>query len=94
MTAGRPAARSGTDADGHSVLTAASAVPKLGWTVFFEQPTAQALAPIRDQLLRIALLIGLGLVVAILAGTRPGAAHADPDHRAAHRRPPARRRRF
>ncbi|MDB5606787.1 MAG: Adenylate cyclase [Bradyrhizobium sp.] len=67
-TDGQPLA-SGTDADGHSVLTAASAVPKLGWYVFFEQPTAQALAPIRDQLLRIALLIGLGLAVAILAGT-------------------------
>jgi class 3 adenylate cyclase/HAMP domain-containing protein len=60
---------SGLDTDGHSVLTASSAVPKLGWTVFFEQPTAQALAPIRDQLVRVALLIGLGLVVAILAGT-------------------------
>ncbi len=60
---------SGTDADGHSVLTAASAVPKLGWTVFFEQPTAQALAPIYEQLVRIALLIALGLLVAILAGT-------------------------
>jgi len=65
---GRPLA-SGSDPDGHSVLTASSAVPKLGWIVFFEQPTAQALAPIRDQLLRGALLIGLGLVVAILAGT-------------------------
>ncbi len=65
---GQPLA-SGTDADGNSVLTASSAVPKLGWIVFFEQPTAQALAPIRDQLLRGALLIGLGLVVAILAGT-------------------------
>jgi class 3 adenylate cyclase/HAMP domain-containing protein len=65
---GRPLA-SGSDADGHSVLTASSTVPKLGWIVFFEQPTAQALAPIRDQLLRGALLIGLGLVVAILAGT-------------------------
>jgi len=60
---------SGTDADGHSVLSASSALPKLGWVVYFEQPTAQALAPIRDQLLRGALLIGLGLVVAILAGT-------------------------
>ena len=59
----------GTDADGHSVLTTASAVPKLGWNVFFEQPTAQALTPIRDQLVRIALLIALGLVVAIIAGT-------------------------
>jgi class 3 adenylate cyclase/HAMP domain-containing protein len=66
--AGQPLS-SGTDADGHSVLTAASLVPKLGWSVFFEQPTAQALAPIRDQLLRIALLIALGLAVAILAGT-------------------------
>jgi class 3 adenylate cyclase/HAMP domain-containing protein len=35
----------------------------------FEQPTAQALTPIRDQLVRIALLIGMGLLVAILAGT-------------------------
>src|SRR6202035_3809585 len=59
---------SGEDADGHSVLTAASSLPKLGWYVFFEQPTSQALAPIRDQLLRIGLLIALGLAVAILAG--------------------------
>jgi HAMP domain-containing protein len=60
---------SGLDAAGDSVLTAANAVPKLGWFVYFEQPTSQALAPIRDQLLRIALLIALGLAVAILAGT-------------------------
>jgi class 3 adenylate cyclase/HAMP domain-containing protein len=59
----------GKDVAGHDVLTAVSAVPKLGWYVFFEQPTAQALTPIRDQLARIALLIGLGLVVAIIAGT-------------------------
>ena len=44
-------------------------MPKLGWNVFFEQPTAQALSPIRDQLVRIALLIALGLVVAIIAGS-------------------------
>ena len=69
MTPGHAPLASGTDADGHSVLSAASTVPKLGWSVFFEQPTAQALAPIRDQLLRIALLIALGLAVAILAGT-------------------------
>src|SRR5260221_825020 len=59
----------GSDGDGHAVLTAASAVPKLGWYVLFEQPTAQALTPIRDQLVRVALLIGLGLMVAILART-------------------------
>jgi class 3 adenylate cyclase/HAMP domain-containing protein len=69
MTPNRQASASGTDTEGHPVLTASSTVPKLGWTVFFEQPTAQALAPIRDQLVRVALLIGLGLVVAILAGT-------------------------
>ena len=65
----REIASSGTDASGQAVLTAASAVPKLGWTVLFEQPTAHALTPIRDQLVRIALLIGMGLLVAILAGT-------------------------
>ena len=59
---------SGTDADGNSVLTAAAMVPKLGWAVLFEEPTLHALAPIRDQLLRGALLIGLGLMVATLAG--------------------------
>lgn len=60
---------SGADSKGHAVLTTSSLVPRLGWHVFFEQETAQALTPIRDQLMRIALLIGLGLVVAIIAGT-------------------------
>jgi class 3 adenylate cyclase/HAMP domain-containing protein len=60
---------SGSDVNGYSVMTTSSTVPKLGWVVFFEQPTALALAPIRDQLVRGALLIGLGLLIAILAGT-------------------------
>lgn len=59
----------GADVDGNSVLSTSRELPKLGWRVFFEQPTAQALAPIRDQLARAALLIALGLLVAILAGT-------------------------
>lgn len=66
---GRGPDTSGTDFNGHAVLSAASTVPKLGWSVLFEQPTTQALMPIRDQLVRIALLIGMGLMVAILAGT-------------------------
>ncbi|WP_108522262.1 adenylate/guanylate cyclase domain-containing protein [Bradyrhizobium algeriense] len=66
---GGVAPASGKDANGNAVLTTSSLVPKLGWHVFFEQETAQALTPIRDQLVRIALLIGLGLVVAIIAGT-------------------------
>ncbi|WP_315717004.1 MULTISPECIES: adenylate/guanylate cyclase domain-containing protein [unclassified Bradyrhizobium] len=65
---GEPLA-SGTDGEGHAVLSAAATLPKLGWAVFFEQSTAHALAPIRDQLLRGALLIALGLAVAILAGS-------------------------
>ncbi|MCK1513830.1 GAF domain-containing protein [Bradyrhizobium sp. 190] len=66
---GGVAPASGKDDRGNAVLTTSSLVPKLGWHVFFEQETAQALTPIRDQLIRIALLIGLGLVVAIIAGT-------------------------
>ena len=62
------ARESGKDAAGQSVMTAANGIPKLGWFVLFEQPTAQALAPIRDQLVRIALLIVLGLAVATAAG--------------------------
>ncbi|WP_024515188.1 adenylate/guanylate cyclase domain-containing protein [Bradyrhizobium sp. Tv2a-2] len=59
---------SGRDVNGDSVLTASTSLPKLGWVVFFEQPTALALEPIRDQLVRVALLLGLGLMVAIAAG--------------------------
>ncbi|MET0676475.1 MAG: adenylate/guanylate cyclase domain-containing protein [Bradyrhizobium sp.] len=66
---GGVAPASGTDIRGDAVLTASSVVPNLGWHVVFEQPTAQALTPIWDQLARIALLIALGLVVAIIAGT-------------------------
>ncbi|MDH2386713.1 adenylate/guanylate cyclase domain-containing protein [Bradyrhizobium sp. CER78] len=65
---GRPIT-SGKDVDGNAVLTTATSAPNLGWHVFYEQPTSQALSPIRDQLVRIALLIALGLVVAIIAGT-------------------------
>ena len=50
-------------------MTAVSPVSRTRWFVFFEQPTAQALTPIRDQLVRIALLIAMGLVTAIIAGT-------------------------
>ncbi|WP_128929036.1 adenylate/guanylate cyclase domain-containing protein [Bradyrhizobium guangxiense] len=69
ITPSREPDTSGTDFNGQSVMSAASTVPKLGWSVLFEQPSTQALMPIRDQLVRIALLIGMGLMVAILAGT-------------------------
>lgn len=54
--------------DGQAVLTASRPVPRLGWSVVFEQPASQALAPVRDLLVRIAFLVAFGLAVAILAG--------------------------
>ena len=60
LAANSHALPSGKDSDGNDVITTSSALPKLGWFVIFEQPTAQALSPIRDQLVRIALLIALG----------------------------------
>ncbi len=68
LAGGKPIA-SGTDIDGNAVLTTMTSAPNLGWHVFVEQPRTQALSPIRDQLVRIALLIALGLVVATIAGT-------------------------
>jgi class 3 adenylate cyclase/HAMP domain-containing protein len=62
------ALETGTDVDGHAVLTDVRPVLRLGWFVVFEQPLSRALTPIHDLLLRIALLVALGLVVAILAG--------------------------
>lgn len=61
-------AASGTDSDGNPVLAASREVPKLDWRVMVEQPQAQAFAPIRDQLLRVALFLALGLGVATLVG--------------------------
>ncbi|GAB1717930.1 MAG: adenylate cyclase [Nitrobacter sp.] len=59
---------SGTNDEGRDVLIASSPVAKLGWFVLFEQPASQALAPIHDLLIRIGVLVGFGLVLAILAG--------------------------
>ncbi|MBB1093775.1 GAF domain-containing protein [Rhodopseudomonas palustris] len=58
---------SGQDGDGESVLVASRQVARLGWFVLFEQPRSQAFASIGDLLLRIAGLIALGLIVAIVA---------------------------
>src|SRR5258708_5377523 len=53
----------GSDGDGHAVLAAASAVPKLGWYVLFEQPTPQALPPLRHQLVPVPLLTAPALIL-------------------------------
>jgi signal transduction histidine kinase/putative methionine-R-sulfoxide reductase with GAF domain len=54
--------------DGHRVLSASAAIPKLGWFVFVEQPISEALAPLYASVLNTGLLLVLGLVVAIVAG--------------------------
>src|SRR5467141_5266456 len=54
--------------DGHRVLSASAAIPKLGWLVFVEQPLSEALAPLFTSVLQTGLLLVLGLVIAILAG--------------------------
>jgi len=54
--------------DGHRVLSASAAIPKLGWFVFVEQPISEALAPLYASVLNTGLLLVLGLAVAILAG--------------------------
>src|SRR5271167_1598419 len=54
--------------DGHRVLSASAAIPRLGWLVFVEQPLSEALAPLYTSVLQTGLLLMLGLAVAILAG--------------------------
>lgn len=50
--------------DGVAVITNAAPVAALGWTVFVEQPAAEALQPVYRTLWRSAALLLLGLVVA------------------------------
>jgi GAF domain-containing protein/HAMP domain-containing protein len=54
--------------DGHRVLSASAAIPRLGWLVFVEQPIGKALAPLYTTVLNTGLLLLLGLAVATLAG--------------------------
>jgi len=67
-TAGADPAAIVRNLDGHRVLSAAAAIPKLGWLVFVEQPLSEALAPLFTAVLQTGLLLVLGLAVAILAG--------------------------
>ena len=58
----------GISRNDEQVLTASERAPRLGWTVFYEQPLSQALAPIHDLIVRLLILIALSLIVAIVAG--------------------------
>jgi HAMP domain-containing protein len=54
--------------DGRALLSAHALIPKLGWIVFVEQPRAEALAPVYTALYQTLTLLGLGVVLALLAG--------------------------
>jgi adenylate cyclase len=70
MLGSAPQPRStGTGRDGEPVLVAAKMVPDLNWIVIYEQPLSQAFVPIKDLLIRAVGLVGLGLLLAMIAGT-------------------------
>jgi class 3 adenylate cyclase/HAMP domain-containing protein len=48
---------------------ATKSVPDLNWHVLYEQPLSQAFLPIKDLLIRAVGLVGLGLLLAMIAGT-------------------------
>jgi two-component system NtrC family sensor kinase len=54
--------------DGRAVLSAHAAIPRLGWIVFVEQPTVEALEPVWNALYQTLALLGLGLGLALAAG--------------------------
>jgi signal transduction histidine kinase len=59
----------GRDPEDRRVLTAFAPIARMNWFAFVEQPLWQALAPVRDILLRLAWLLVMGLAVAVIAGT-------------------------
>ncbi|MBV9115034.1 MAG: GAF domain-containing protein [Hyphomicrobiales bacterium] len=76
---GSPPARSATPSpenaeiatayEGGSVLTAQAEIPRLNWHVFVQLPLAEALAPVYASLIQTLALLGLGLLLALVAGS-------------------------
>lgn len=60
-------ARFGRSLDGTPVLSSVAAIPALGWLVFVEQPTSEALQPLYTSLWQTVALLLLGLLTAALA---------------------------
>lgn len=58
-----------TDASGLSVLSAHAPIGRVGWIVFVQSPVSEALAPVYRSLIQTAALLGLGLLLAAVAGT-------------------------
>ncbi|MDP2329215.1 MAG: ATP-binding protein [Reyranella sp.] len=59
-------ARFGHALDGTAVLSSVAAIPALGWLVFVEQPTSEALQPLYTSLWQTLALLVLGLAVAAI----------------------------
>jgi signal transduction histidine kinase len=55
------------DLAGKPVFAAAARIPALSWTVFVESPRAEAFAPMVDSIVRLALLLMGGLLIATAA---------------------------
>ena len=55
------------DLQGRQVLTAQAAITPLGWSVFVEQPLAEAFAPLYSAILRTVVLLFVGLGMSVLA---------------------------
>ena len=54
--------------NGAAVLTAYAKIAPLNWTVFVEQPRAEAIAPLVDSIERSALILLIALALAVTAG--------------------------
>jgi diguanylate cyclase (GGDEF)-like protein len=52
---------------GEDVLTAYAAIPQLGWFVFVEEPLSEAYRPLYAQVARSALLVLIGMLLALVA---------------------------
>ncbi|MBO0756103.1 MAG: HAMP domain-containing protein, partial [Bradyrhizobiaceae bacterium] len=59
--------REATNLGGRRVLTAYAPIAPLGWTVFVELPLDEAYAPLYASTIRTAVLLAVGLVLAVIA---------------------------
>ncbi|MDB5558251.1 MAG: multi-sensor signal transduction histidine kinase [Enterovirga sp.] len=57
------------DLSGNPVLTAHARIGRVGWLVFVQSPVSEALAPVYRALWQSLMLLGLGLLLATLAGS-------------------------
>jgi len=70
-----------TGPTGTSVLTAFAAIPHLDWLVFVELPSREALAPVYASLTQTGALLGVGLLLAAIAGAMLARRMTIPIHR-------------